>query len=121
MKTRVLGGLGENLAAQYLKSKGFEIVHNNFTVRGGEIDLVARLGSLIVFVEVKTRTKMGFGFGEESVDRYKKMRLKRAIERYLDRYVGGVDADYRVDLLDVELEPETKALRAVRHFEDIEM
>src|SRR3989338_5131022 len=106
VKAKSLGFLGEDLAAQYLKSKGYEILENNFTGGGGEIDLVARLQEILVFVEVKTRSNKNFGYGNESINKAKRLRMHRAIARYLSAFD---DADYRVDIIEVELEPKAHA------------
>lgn len=121
VKAKTLGYSGETLAAQFLKNKGYEILQNNFTIRGGEIDLIALHGTILIFVEVKTRTNESFGRGEESMNYFKRTRIHRAIERYLDRHGDREDTDYRVDLIEVELDPTTKALKNINHFEDIEL
>ena len=118
---KLLGYKGEKLAAQFLQSKGYEILQSNFTIRGGEIDLIARHGNVLVFIEVKTRTNESFGRGEESVNWQKRFRLHRAIERYLDQHAPKSDMDYRVDVLEIELNPHTHALKNIEHFEDIEL
>ena len=53
---RILGSFGERKAARYLKRNGYRILKRNFVAEGSEIDLIARKGDTIVFVEVKTRT-----------------------------------------------------------------
>jgi len=121
VKAKTLGYHGETLAAHFLRNKGYEILKNNFTVRGGEIDLVARIRGLLIFVEVKTRTGKSFGFGDESMNRLKRMRMNRAIERYLDETRKNEDSDYRVDLIEVELMPDSQALKNITHLEDIEL
>lgn len=121
MKAKTLGYSGEALAAHHLESKGYSIVENNFTIRGGEIDLIAREGNTLVFVEVKTRTKDTFGHGDESMNRLKKARLSRTVHRYLYTKIRDPDPDYRVDLIEIELHPETKKLERINHFKDIEL
>lgn len=78
-----LGRAGEELAAQYLAREGLEILERNFRVREGEIDLVARDGDIIVFVEVKTRRGREFGLPVESVDEKKQERIRRVAEIFL--------------------------------------
>lgn len=121
LNAKSLGYKGEALAAEFLRSKGYEILHSNFTVRGGEIDLVARTNSVLVFVEVKTRTSDSFGSGDESMDKSKKRRMHRAIQRYLDRYFPESEPDYRVDLVEIDLDMNKGAAKHIEHFEDIEM
>lgn len=121
MKAKTIGYSGETIAAQFLKSKGYEILANNFTIRGGEIDVVALCGRTLVFVEVKTRTDESFGRGEESMNYFKRTRLHRTIERYLSQRGNPEDTDYRVDLVEIELDRKTHALKNIEHFEDIEL
>lgn len=121
MQAKSLGYRGENLAAQYLRSKGYEIIKNNFTIRGGEIDLIAKYEKILVFIEVKTRTTEQFGSGEESIDFLKKHRIHRTIKHYISNELTESDPDYRLDFIDIELDPKTKKLKKIQHFEDIEL
>lgn len=121
MKAKALGYIGENLAAQYLQTKGYQILANNFTIRGGEIDIVAKRGAMLIFVEVKTRSGKDFGDGDESFNRLKNHRIQRAITRYLNTKIRKPDPDYRVDLIEMNLHPETHALESITHLEDIEL
>lgn len=119
MHQKALGYYGEKLAADYLVSKGYQILQKNFTVKGGEIDLIAQKGSITIFIEVKTRTSNTFGSGEESVHFQKRQRLKKAIYRYLEKYRCG---NFRVDLVEIELnaqEAHGGDLKNLQHFEDI--
>ena len=118
MQAKALGYEGEKLAADFLRKKGYEIVQQNFTVRGGEIDLVAKRGETLVFVEVKTRTNEQFGSGDESFTSLKKRRILRAIEQYLYRTYRDADVDYRVDLIEIALSSGKQP--RIRHFEDVE-
>lgn len=119
MEAKKCGTIGENIAAQFLKSRGYELIKNNFAVPGGEIDLIAKKMGCIVFVEVKTRTNKAFGEGSEAVTKLKKHRLMRAINRYLAGVVSEVD--WRVDVIVVTLHPVTFAVADIEHCEDIEM
>lgn len=121
VKAKELGFSGETLAAHYLQNKGYEILRRNFTIRGGEIDLIAKQAGILVFVEVKTRTNKNFGAGDESINKLKKRRLARTIQRYLDTCVTAQDPDYRVDVVEIELHPVTKKIQRITHFEDIEL
>lgn len=121
MQAKKLGYKGEDIAAHYLESKGYEILENNFQIRGGEIDLVAKRAGVFVFVEVKTRTQNAFGLGEESVTSLKRRRIHRAIERYCDKKLAGRIPDYRIDLIEIRLGKQDNAVESVNHFEDIEL
>jgi len=121
MKAKSLGFYGEKLAAKFLTDNGYEILHNNFSVSGGEIDLVVRKNKIIIFVEVKTRTSDLFGRGEESFNKTKLARMNKAIKRYLSEGKYPENIDYRIDLIEIELEKTNFSLKNLSHFEDIEI
>ncbi|SEC58005.1 putative endonuclease [Paramicrobacterium humi] len=77
--TREFGARGEQLAADYLTGSGYEIVERNWRCPHGEIDIIARRGDTVVFVEVKTRSGIGFGHPFEAVTRDKVRRLRRLV------------------------------------------
>ncbi|MFD4461720.1 YraN family protein [Nocardia sp. NPDC058480] len=74
---QALGAYGEKLAAQYLCETGMEIVARNWRCRYGELDLIVGDPSVTVFVEVKTRSGLGFGIPAESVTFSKQQRIRR--------------------------------------------
>lgn len=80
------GNLGEDIAVQLLKDRGYAIIQRNFRCRLGEIDIVARDGRTVVFVEVKTRKGRRFGEAEEAVDYFKQMKLRKLAQYYLLNY-----------------------------------
>lgn len=77
------GRRGEALAAHFLTHRGYEILARNYRTRRGEIDLIARDGKTVVFVEVKARTGSRFGSPCEAVDAKKQQRLRLAAEEWL--------------------------------------
>jgi len=83
MSTRDVGRMGESMAAHYLESLGAVILERNYTVSGGEIDLIAEMDDMVHFVEVKLRNNTAFGHGAEAVTREKQRRICRAATRYL--------------------------------------
>jgi putative endonuclease len=72
-----LGRRGEDLAAQHLEARGYTVVERNWRCPQGEIDIVARDGGETVFVEVKTRSGVGFGHPFEAITALKLARLRR--------------------------------------------
>jgi len=78
-----LGKHGEELAAGYLKKKGYSIITRNYRKRFGEVDIIALDGDTLVFVEVKTRKSSRFGSGIEAVDLRKQQQLSRIAADYL--------------------------------------
>ncbi|MGK8523419.1 YraN family protein [Nocardia asteroides] len=74
---QALGAHGEELAARFLCAAGMEIVARNWRCRYGELDLVVRDGDVTAFVEVKTRSGLGYGTPAESVTYVKQQRIRR--------------------------------------------
>jgi len=95
-----LGRRGERAAAANLEHLGFRILARSFRAAGCEIDLVAREGATLVFVEVKTRASAACGFPAEAVDGRKRRRLSRAAGIYLGRHAAGETA-CRFDVAEV--------------------
>ncbi len=95
---RELGKLGEHLAAEVLIRRGYQIVEANFHCRQGEIDLVARQGEDLVFVEVKSRRSLATGFPEEAVTYTKQRKLLAAANQYLMAH-DCQDCSWRFDVV----------------------
>ena len=85
MKTFTLGSEGEELAVKFLKKKGYTIIARNYKTNIGEVDIIAKDGDTIVFVEVKTRTNDTFGYPFEAVNRNKRKKLKNLALLYLKK------------------------------------
>ncbi len=99
---RALGAEGERRAARHLARRGYRIVARNLRVGGVEVDLVARRGRRVVFVEVKTRRGDRFGAPEESLTARQRARLVRAAGAWLAAYRrdgGRVALEVRFDLI----------------------
>jgi len=86
MKTFSLGSEGEDLAVRFLKKKGYVILERNYKNVIGEIDIVARDGNTMVFVEVKTRANNTFGYPFEAVTRNKIRKIKNLALLYLKKH-----------------------------------
>jgi putative endonuclease len=80
-----LGKTGEDLACAELRRRGYAILDRRFRTRDGEIDIVARDGSVLVFVEVKTRRSLRFGLPRAAVTADKQHRIARMAAAYLAR------------------------------------
>lgn len=93
-----LGRWGEDVAAQYLENLGYVILERNVRSEFGEIDLLARQGSVLVFVEVKARSSNDFGYPEEAVTETKQQHLLDAAQNYLQLH-PELDGDWRVDVV----------------------
>jgi putative endonuclease len=97
---RVLGDAGEAAAERWLRRAGLAIVARGFRARCGEIDLIARDGPVVVFVEVKTRTHDAFGRPAEAVTAIKRGRIARVASVYLQRS-GWTERACRFDVVEV--------------------
>lgn len=89
----------EELAASYLQKLGFKILLRNFSSRFGEIDLIAKEGKYLVFVEVKYRATDSGGHPLEAVDVRKQRRIIKTAEFYLLRYGYAEDTPCRFDVV----------------------
>lgn len=106
-----LGHWGESVAATYLQSQGYHIVARNWRCRQGEIDLVAQVGVVLVFVEVKTRRGEQMGSPEEGITPQKSRKLIEMAQQYLWKNDVNEDTEWRVDMVAVELDTSGKLLR----------
>lgn len=99
-----IGKLGEALAAEYLCNLGYKLIQRNFRVgRLGEIDIIAKQGSYICFVEVKTRRGLNYGRPSESVTPDKQRRIIRLANVFLQNN-KMLQNDVRFDVVEVLLE-----------------
>ena len=99
-RRKTAGNYGENAAVGYLASKGYKMVAQNFRHAGGEIDIVARDGGVLVFVEVKYRKQLNFGRPAEDVGVAKRKAIITAAYAYL--YENDLhDISCRFDVIEV--------------------
>ncbi|WFR74676.1 YraN family protein [Prescottella defluvii] len=111
-----MGAMGEELAAELLTASGLRILDRNWRCRHGELDLVAVDGDTVVFVEVKTRSGLGFGSPAEAVTYAKQRRIRMLAQRWLsasDRHWPYVRFDVVSVLVGRSREPEVTHLTAV--------
>ena len=83
MNKRSFGIIGEKIAQGFLFNKGYEILETNFYTKKGEIDIIAKKGICIIFVEVKTRTNLKYGTPAMGVNATKKKHIKDAAKIFL--------------------------------------
>ncbi len=93
-----LGNSGEEIARRFLETFGYRIVARNYRCKLGEIDIIARDGETIVFIEVKTRTDSAFGSPAAAVTVKKQRQIARAAQWYLAEH-GLYDAPARFDVI----------------------
>ena len=109
-----IGRKGESIAANFLKEKGYDIRECNFRYQKSEIDIIAQLDELLVFVEVKTRTSSYFGNPEDAVDPSKEEMIFNASEHYI--LENDWEGEVRYDIISVVHE---KEIPEILHFKDV--
>jgi putative endonuclease len=116
MRDRIwLGNYGEQVAADWLRTQGCRILARNFRgPRRGEVDIVAREGKLLLFVEVKTRREGAKIRGFDAVDKEKQALIERGANAWL-RQLGTRELPWRFDVIEVTVEdgkkPEVRRVR----------
>ncbi|EOS21464.1 hypothetical protein C806_04447 [Lachnospiraceae bacterium 3-1] len=100
-ENRKQGIAWEHWAAEFLKEKGYQILHTNFYSRYGEIDLIARQGTYLVFLEVKYRKNIKGGHPLEAVDVRKQRRICKTAAYYCMRYGYGESTPCRFDVIGI--------------------
>jgi putative endonuclease len=96
MNPRDLARTGEDAAVALLREHGYEIVGRNIRMPGGEIDVVARDGDVVVFVEVKARESRRFGSALSAVDARKRRTLRRLAGEWLQLFAPRANARFDV-------------------------
>lgn len=99
-----IGNLGERIACAHLQAHGRKILYRNYRgPKGGEVDIVARDVDTLSFVEVKTRTRRGYGRPLDAVDTSKQELIERGANSWLS-LLGTRDIPWRFDVVEVILE-----------------
>lgn len=99
--TRAIGKEGEQRAVEFLTQNGYAILKINYRVgRIGEIDIIAREGEYICFIEVKTRKSCNFGIPSESVTQKKQEKIKLLASIYLTN-TGNINERIRFDIVEI--------------------
>lgn len=107
------GELGEDIAAGYLEGKGYQIIVRNYRYGKTELDIIAKCGNQLVFIEVKTRTSDQMIYPEQAVGRVKQRNIRLAAENFIEENQITIPA--RFDIIAV-VKNDTKF--DIEHFED---
>ncbi|MBT8188961.1 MAG: YraN family protein [Saprospiraceae bacterium] len=110
-----LGQLGEQQAISFLTQHQYAIIERNWRYNRAEIDIIARLGSILVFVEVKSRMSTYFEDAEISVDQKKEALLIDAAQRFMEQI--GHNGELRFDIISVYFNKKYQ-LKKINHFID---
>ena len=103
------GALGEKYAEKYLKKQHYKILKMNYKCKAGEIDIIARDGEEVAFIEVKTRPADPYVRGMYAVDRKKQQHILRTASCYLAETACRLQP--RMDVLEVELDEKNRLVR----------
>ena len=118
MRTKTLGDIGEKIAEEYLKGKGYKILDINFRYKKlGEIDLVAEKGKEVIFFEVKTRMKKGISefMPEDNITYQKQKKLIKLAQIWLAKRKLN-EVDWQIDILAIEVYRDNT--HDIRHLEN---
>jgi putative endonuclease len=108
------GRRGQQAAEGYLLSKGHAVIERNFRIRSAEIDLITHDGGYVVFVEVKYRQDLRYGYPREAVGSLKQRRIKRCALAYINAR-RLTEQDFRFDVVEVL---EMGGKMEINHIED---
>ena len=97
-----LGKLGEELAVEFLRKNGYEILETNWTFQKAEIDIIAKKENILTIVEVKTRSSIEFGLPQDFVKPKKIQLLVKAVDAYVIE--RDLDIDVRFDIIAIHKE-----------------
>jgi putative endonuclease len=118
MGKKEIGQKGEDIAATFLRKKGFIILERNYHCKYGEIDLVVKKKGFLVFVEVKARSSMDFGTPEEAVTPAKLEKIIATGYFYQSQHQDAPQA-MRVDVIAIEFDEKGKLMR-LEHLQNVE-
>lgn len=108
-----LGKLGEDLAADFLRKEGYEIVERNWTFQKAEVDIIAKKENVLAIVEVKTRSSIAFGDPQDFVNPKKIKLLVKAVDEYVSQ--TKVDFTVRFDIVAVSKDA---TIYKIEHLQD---
>ena len=112
------GKRGEDIAVAYLKNRGYRIIERNYKCLFGEIDIVAKDGDTVVFVEVKSRKSEKFGDPQGAVGREKQKKISRISLKYLDeKHLYPCDA--RFDVVAIKMLPAGSIVELIQNAFDL--
>lgn len=110
-----LGKFGENMAVDYLKNNGYQIIQRNFRCQFGETDIISFKNGTYIFIEVKTRKSLGFGRPAEAIT-YKKLDHMRKVAQYYIQINRLGHHDFRFDVIEI-----ITGKKEINHIENIMM
>ncbi|MDD5668519.1 MAG: YraN family protein [Candidatus Omnitrophica bacterium] len=117
-KKKETGRTGEDAAAEFISRNGYSILARNYRRKSGEIDIVAREGTTVCFLEVKTRHSRLFGEPEESVSRVKQKQISRTALYFLKEH-NLMDTNARFDVVSILFENQSPRVTLIKNAFDM--
>lgn len=101
---KIIGSLGENMAADILEKQGYEVIARNYTCKLGEIDIIAidTKDKVLSFIEVKTRTSNKYGYPAEAISSNKIRHIKNVASYFLLTHTDFSNYNARFDVVEIE-------------------
>lgn len=109
----LLGNLGEDFAVKYLVKNGYTILERNYRCKFGEIDIIAKHGHTLIFVEVKTRRNTNFGYPVEAITKTKQKHIYNTARYYLLNSKVRYN-DIRIDAIEVYVQRKNIKINHIR-------
>ena len=109
-----LGLIGQRKAVEFLQKNMYSIMHENYRIKDGEIDIIAEKDNIVVFVEVKLRRNLSFGLPMEAVNIRKQRKITKVAKYYISQY-NLYNTDFRFDVIEVYL---NKGQATVNHIQN---
>lgn len=102
---KIIGAMGEDIAANYLKKQNYKILHRNWKYSHLEVDIIAINNDILVFIEVKSRISINYGLPQEAINNSKITNLLNAADNYIykNNYKGNVRFDVLAIVFSYEL------------------
>lgn len=111
MRTIETGKIGEEEAVKFLKKNKYKIIERNFRTKFGEIDIIAKKGKEIFFIEVKTRKTISFGYPEEAVDERKLNKIKKVALYYIQK--NKIRNPFKFEIISILIKDDRKEFKII--------
>jgi putative endonuclease len=118
MRTKLLGAFGEAYAAEYLRKKRYKILGMNYRCKRGEIDIIAKDGGCVVFVEVKLRKSKNYAEAKDYVNHDKQGKIKLAAAQWIVDNEADGDLACRFDVIEIYTDETRSTVTELNHIEE---
>ncbi|MBA4367950.1 MAG: YraN family protein [Desulfobacterium sp.] len=112
------GEKGESIAVEQLKKNGYKIIERNYRTKMGEIDIIAKDGDVIVFIEVKARQTTSYGNPKYAVTSTKQKKIARTAQVYL-KSTNQLDKRARFDVVAIHLKEDRQSIEIIQNAFDL--